>query len=170
VTSLVMAPSRALLPLVLTDSFGTTGLYSSLLIAEAAGGLISAVVIGRYGALPYRGVVAAAGMLTYCAGYVVAAQSLSIVLSVVALACGAAAVTASTVAYMSILQTSVPEGYLGRVSAFDSVLTIGGAPLVLAAIPLLAPLIGASLILTGAAGIAALACISCLALRRCRAL
>ncbi|MCY1144098.1 MFS transporter [Actinoplanes sp. Pm04-4] len=170
VTSLVMAPSRALLPLVVTDRFGTPGLYSILLVAEAFGGLLAALVIGRYGALPRRGQVAVGGMLFYCLGYITASQSANAVLSVAALAMGAMAITASAVAYVSILQTSVPERYLGRVAAFDSILTIGGAPLVLAAVPVLSPYVDNSLMLAAVSAVAAASCLCCLTLRRLRVL
>lgn len=170
VTSLVMSPARALLPLALTDNFGTATHFSTLLVVEAISGLAAGLVIGRHAALPRRGTVAVVGMALYCTGYLVASQSHSILLSAAALATGAVAVTAATVAYVSILQTYVPERYLGRVAGFDALLTIGGAPVVLGAIPLLSAAMATSLLLAVASGTALTACLSTLFYRRVRSL
>ena len=170
VTSLVMAPARVLMPLVLTGRFGTPELYSVVLTIEAVGGLTAAVLIGRHGAMPRRGAVATGGMVVYSGGYLMASQSFPIGLSLAALAVGALAITASAVAYASILQRAVPTRYLGRVASFDSLLTIGGAPVVLSAVPLACTYLGASHLMALTSGAAALAALCGLLNSRVRTL
>jgi MFS family permease len=170
VTSLVMAPARVLMPLVLSNRFGTTAFYPTILTIEAVSGLAAGLFVGRRGALPRRGTVAVAGLLIYCCGYLTASQSGYVAVSVVAVAIGAMCLTTSAVAYASILQTSVPDRYLGRVMGFDSLLTIGGAPLVLSAIPLASTFMAPSRLLAALCLVAAAATVCCLLNHRIRAL
>lgn len=170
VTSLVMAPARVLMPLVLSNRFGTTAFYPTILTSEAVSGLAAGLFVGRRGALPRRGTVAVAGLLIYCCGYLTASQSGYVAVSVVAVAIGAMCLTTSAVAYASILQTSVPDRYLGRVMGFDSLLTIGGAPLVLSAIPLASTFMAPSRLLAALCLVAAAATVCCLLNHRIRAL
>jgi hypothetical protein len=170
VTSLVMAPARVLMPLVLNGRFGTSAFYPTILTVEAVSGLAAGLFVGRRGTLPRRGTVAVVGLLIYCCGYLTASQSRFVALSVVAVAIGAMCLTTSAVAYASILQTSVPDRYLGRVMGFDSLLTIGGAPLVLSAIPLASSFVAPSRLLAGLCLIAASTTVCGLLNRRIRAL
>jgi len=170
VTSLVMAPARVLMPLVLSNRFGTTAFYPTILTVEAVSGLAAALFVGRRGALPRRGTVAVVGLLIYCCGYLTASQSGFVAVSVVAVAVGAMCLTTSAVAYAAILQTSVPDRYLGRVMGFDSLLTIGGAPLVLSAIPLASTFMAPSRLLAALCLVAAAATVCGLLNHRIRAL
>lgn len=170
VTSLVMAPARVLMPLVLSNRFGTTAFYPTILTVEAVSGLAAGLFVGRRGALPRRGTVAVAGLLIYCCGYLTASQSGFAAVSVVALAIGAMCLTTSAVAYAAIVQTSVPDRYLGRVMGFDSLLTIGGAPLVLSAIPLASTFMAPSRLLAALCLVAAAATVCGLLNHRIRAL
>lgn len=170
VTSLVMAPARVLMPLVLSNRFGTTAFYPTILTVEAVSGLAAGLFVGRRGALPRRGTVAVIGLLIYCCGYLTASQSGYVAVSVVAVAVGAMCLTTSAVAYAAILQTSVPDRYLGRVMGFDSLLTIGGAPLVLSAIPLASTFMAPSRLLAALCLVAAAATVCGLLNHRIRAL
>ena len=170
VTSLVMAPARVLMPLVLSNRFGTTAFYPTILTLEAVSGLAAGLFVGRRGALPRRGTVAVVGLLIYCCGYLTASQSGYVAVSVVAVAIGAMCLTTSAVAYAAILQTSVPDRYLGRVMGFDSLLTIGGAPLVLSAIPLASTFMAPSRLLAALCLVAAAATVCGLLNHRIRAL
>lgn len=170
VTSLVMAPARVLMPLVLSSRFGSTAFYPTILTVEAVSGLAAGLFVGRRGALPRRGTVAVVGLLVYCCGYLTASQSHFVVVSVVAVAIGAMGLTTSAVAYAAILQTSVPDRYLGRVMGFDSLLTIGGAPLVLSAIPLASTFTAPSRLLAALCLVAASTTVCCLLNHRIRAL
>ena len=170
VTSLVMAPARVLMPLVLSNRFGSTAFYPTILTVEAVSGLAAGLFVGRRGSLPRRGTVAVVGLLIYCCGYLTASQSGYVAVSVVAVAVGAMCLTTSAVAYASILQTSVPDRYLGRVMGFDSLLTIGGAPLVLSAIPLASTFMAPSRLLAALCLVAAAATVCGLLNHRIRAL
>jgi MFS family permease len=170
VTSLVMAPARVLMPLVLSNRFGTTAFYPTILTVEAVSGLAAGLFVGRRGALPRPGTVAVVGLLIYCCGYLTASQSGYVAVSVVAVAVGAMCLTTSAVAYAAILQTSVPDRYLGRVMGFDSLLTIGGAPLVLSAIPLASTFMAPSRLLAALCLVAAAATVCGLLNHRIRAL
>lgn len=134
-TALVLAPARVLVPLVIQGRLhqGGSG-YSILLGLQGVGALIGGIVMGG-GREPARpGAFIFALMAIIDLSFAVLAISPWLILSAGISLIEGFGMAAATVVWASLMQRNVPTMMLGRVSSFDWLLTVGAAPLSLAAL------------------------------------
>lgn len=134
--ALVIAPSKVLVPLIVHDQLHAGGsTYGLILAAQGIGALIGGLIIGRHRQAARPGALIFTLMIGANGGYAVIAISHLLVVSIMAAAVAGAAICAATVAWAALLQHRVPLTLLGRVSSVDWLVSLGAAPLALAAVP-----------------------------------
>jgi MFS family permease len=132
--SIGFAVQQLTLPLVSREQFGGDTFLAVALGAYSAGAVVAALVLGRW--TPRRaGVVAFAGLAVF--GLV--PLSLTVpeapVLIVAAYAVGGAGIETFNILWFSAIQREVPQERMGRIFAFDFMVSYGIAPLGLIVMP-----------------------------------
>ncbi len=127
---LTIGPQQVLLPYVLRhDLHASAGAFGLVLATGGIGGILGGLVVSQRG-LPVRKLrflfVSWAIGVTAIAGYAVASAVWQLALLDLVFGAG---VAAGMVVWATLMQTRVPPGMLGRVSALDWLVSIGLSPL-----------------------------------------
>lgn len=159
--SLGFAVQQLTLPLISRDLFGTDAFLAVALGGYSAGAVLAALVLGRCTPRP-AGVVAFAGLGAFGLVPLALAVPDAPVLIVAAYVLGGAGIETFNILWFSAIQREVAPERLGRVFAFDFMVSYGVAPLGLVVLPVLltglgtTPVLVACGVLTLAAGALAL--------------
>ncbi|WP_300006833.1 MFS transporter [Pseudonocardia sp.] len=153
--SIGFAVQQLTLPLVSRELFGTDAFLAIALGAYSAGAVVAALVLGRFTPRP-AGVVAFAGLGVFGLVPLSLAVPDAPVLVVAAYVLGGAGIETFNILWFSAIQREVAPERLGRVFAFDFMVSYGVTPLGLVVLPVLLTGFGTTPVLV-ACGVATLA-------------
>ena len=158
------ASATALLPIFAEEILhvGARG-FGLLAAAPAAGALLAALVMARFGTLRRQGAVVVVSVAIYGAATIAFGLSRVFWVSLVMLAITGAADTVSTVLRQTIRQLVTPDQLRGRMTSVNMIFFMGGPQLGEMEAGAVAALIGAPLaVITGGIGCVVAACVAAL--------
>jgi len=168
--ALVLTPAKVLLPLVVERRLGGGGgTYGLLLAGQGAGALLAGLLVGGRTRLARPGAVVFGTIIAANLAFLLLAVSRWPAISVGASMIAGGGIAVATIAWAAQLQRRVPGALLGRVSAFDWLVSLGAAPAALALTPWLLHSWSATALLVGASAIGVLASAGTLLVRDVRA-
>lgn len=155
-TLFLVAPSEAVLPLLVKQRFGTqVGFYALLTALSALGSIVAAFIMGHFERLRYRGWLTYGAWIIACVMLVLMGLPIGIVGVSIAIFIQGAAIVTLGLAWMNSLQEFIPEDLLGRVSSIDILVSSGFLPIGYGLAGILADRLGAPLVFILGGAIAA---------------